>query len=84
MDNAGGNGKNEVVSEYSEYLAAKYKIVVHHQVPRSPKTNMIDLGASRNISPPQRQTTRFPRLVRQEEMALRGVTETHQNMETLS
>ena len=30
--------------EYSEYLEAKYSIVVHHQVPWSPKTNMIDLG----------------------------------------
>ena len=26
------------------YLVENYNILVHHQVPRSPKTNMIDLG----------------------------------------
>ena len=45
MDNAGGHGTDEAVLEYSKYLAEIYKIVVHHQVPASPKTNMLDLGA---------------------------------------
>ena len=30
MDSAGGHGTNEAVLEYSEYLAEKYNIVVHH------------------------------------------------------
>ena len=37
MDNAGGNGTNEAVLEYSEYLAEKYNIVVNHQITRSPQ-----------------------------------------------
>ena len=45
MDNAGGHGTNEAVLEYSEYLAEIYNILVHHQVLRSSKTNMLDLGA---------------------------------------
>ena len=44
VDNAGSNGINEAVLEYSEYLAANYKIVVHRQVPRSPKLSILDLG----------------------------------------
>ena len=64
MDNAVGHGVNESMLEYIEYLGANYNIVVHHQVPRSPKTNTLNLGAwmtvqskSRTISPLQRQTT---------------------------
>ena len=45
IDNAAGYGTNEAVLDYSEYLAANYNILVHHQVPRSPETKMIDLGA---------------------------------------
>ena len=45
MDNVGGHGTNEAMLEYSEYLAGKYNIVVHHQVSRSPETNILDLGA---------------------------------------
>ena len=45
MDNAGGNGKNGYLLEYSEYLAENYNIVVNHQVPRSPEKNMLELGA---------------------------------------
>ena len=36
MDNAGGHGTNKSMLYYSEYLTAKYNIVVHNQVPRSP------------------------------------------------
>ena len=45
MDNAVGHGTTKAVLEYSEYLAENYNIIVHHQVPRSPKTNIIDLVA---------------------------------------
>ena len=44
MDNTGGHETNESVLEYSVYLEEKYNIVVHHQVPWSPETNMLDLG----------------------------------------
>ena len=45
MGNVGEHGVNEAMLEYSEYLAAKYNILVHDQSPRSPKTNMLNLGA---------------------------------------
>ena len=35
--------------DYSEYLVANYNIVVHNQVPRSPETNMPELGACMTI-----------------------------------
>ena len=44
IDSMIGNGENEAVLEYSKYLVEKYNILVCHQVPRSPETNMIDLG----------------------------------------
>ena len=44
-DNTGGHGTNEAVLDYSEYLAEKYNILVHHQVPPLPETNMLDLSA---------------------------------------
>ena len=31
--------------EYSNYLVLKYNIMVNHQVPWSPETNMLDLGS---------------------------------------
>ena len=43
MDNAGGDGINEAVIEYSEYMAANHNIEVHHQVPQSPKTKFFTL-----------------------------------------
>ena len=45
MDKIGGNVTSEFVLEYSEYLVARYNILVHHQVPGSPETNMLDLSA---------------------------------------
>ena len=45
MDNAGGHGKSESILEYSKYLVEDYNILVPHQVPRFPKTNMLELGA---------------------------------------
>ena len=35
--------------EYGYYLAAKYNIVVYHQVLRSPETNILELGAWMNV-----------------------------------
>ena len=45
INNTLENGENEAVLEYSEYLALKYNIVVHHQFPQSYKINILDLGA---------------------------------------
>ena len=45
MDNTGGNVTSESVQGYSDYLVARYNILVHHQVPGSPETNMLDLSA---------------------------------------
>ena len=44
MDNAGGHGTNEAIKKYSAYLLSKYKIKIIFQVPRSPFTNVLDLG----------------------------------------
>ncbi|GFH56775.1 predicted protein [Chaetoceros tenuissimus] len=44
LDNAGGHGTDEVVRTYRDYLLEKYNIVLLHQVPRSPETNLLDLG----------------------------------------
>merc|ERR1712183_621252 len=44
MDNAGGHGTKETVKLYTEMLKTKYNIIIIHQVPRSPYTNLLDLG----------------------------------------
>ena len=44
MDNEGGHETNEAILEYIEYMATRYNIVVHQQVPWPPKTNMLNLG----------------------------------------
>ena len=44
MDNAGGHGSNEAVEKYTEDLKNKHKIEIIQQVPRSPETNVLDLG----------------------------------------
>jgi len=44
MDNAGGHGTKLIVAEYTKLLKEKYNIVIIHQVPRSPYTNLLDLG----------------------------------------
>ena len=43
MDNAGGHGTDDAKQQYTESLAA-YNIGIIWQVPRSPETNMLDLG----------------------------------------
>ena len=44
MDNAGGHGTKETVQLYTEMLKTKYNIIIIHQVPRFPYTNLLDLG----------------------------------------
>ena len=44
MDNAGGHGDKETVEEYTNMLKERYNIVVIYQTPRSPYTNVLDLG----------------------------------------
>ena len=44
MDNAGGHGTKEATEEYTNYLKQEYNIEVVFQVPRSPYTNVLDLG----------------------------------------
>ena len=44
MDNAGGHGTNKAVEQYTQDLREKYKIEIVHQIPRSPYTNLLDLG----------------------------------------
>lgn len=43
MDNAGGHGTDEAKSQYVEELT-KFNVEIIWQVPRSPETNMLDLG----------------------------------------
>ena len=44
VDNAGGHGSNDAVSKYTEMLLKDFNINIIHQVPRSPFTNLLDLG----------------------------------------
>ena len=45
LDNAGGHGTKECVGNYTDMLKDEYNIILKHQQPRSPETNMLDLGA---------------------------------------
>jgi len=44
MDNAGGHGKNDIIEAYRADLWNKFKVKIVHQIPRSPETNLLDLG----------------------------------------
>ena len=44
MDNAGGHGTDDAIVEYTAKLKNNYNIEIIHQVPRSPYTNLLDLG----------------------------------------
>lgn len=44
MDNAGGHGTKEAIEQYVANLETNYAIEVIFQVPRSPYTNVLDLG----------------------------------------
>ena len=44
MDNAGGHGTKATIIEYTHDLLTNYNIVIIHQIPRSPYTNVLDLG----------------------------------------
>ena len=48
MDNAGGHGANDANNDYVEALQ-EYNVDVIWQVPRSPETNMLDLGVWMSI-----------------------------------
>ena len=48
MDNAGGHGTNDAIQQYTELLAAD-NIEIIWQVPRSPETDMLDLGVWMSI-----------------------------------
>ena len=44
LDNAGGHGKKEVVETYVSNLERDHNVICVHQRPRSPESNMLDLG----------------------------------------
>ena len=44
IDNAGGHGTDEAVNKYCTDLAEQKNVVCIHQCPRSPESNMLDLG----------------------------------------
>ena len=44
MDNAGGHGTDDCVTEYVKMLEEDYNVICVHQRLRSPATNMLDLG----------------------------------------
>ena len=44
LDNAGGHGTDECVAKYVADLKKYFNIICIHQQPRSPATNMLDLG----------------------------------------
>ena len=44
MDNAGGHGTKDCIIEYRSNLLTTYNIEIIFQIPRSPFTNVLDLG----------------------------------------
>ena len=48
MDNAGGHGTNDAIKTYTDGLK-EYNVEIIWQVPRSPETNMLDLGVWMSI-----------------------------------
>ena len=44
LDNADGHGTDEVVEAYKKSLEQEFNVICYHQRPRSPATNMLDLG----------------------------------------
>lgn len=44
MDNTGGHDTGDVIKEYITILKDKHNVIVVFQVPRSPYTNLLDLG----------------------------------------
>ena len=44
LDNTGGHGKKHIVDKYVADLKRVFNIICIHQRPRSPATNMLDLG----------------------------------------
>ncbi|KAG7370138.1 hypothetical protein IV203_027884 [Nitzschia inconspicua] len=44
MDNAGGHGSHDAMAQYTSVLWNEYKVQLVWQIPRSPETNMLDLG----------------------------------------
>ena len=44
MDNAGGHGTDDAITQYTINMKDTYNIEIIHQVPRSPFTNVLDLG----------------------------------------
>jgi hypothetical protein len=44
MDNAGGHGTKDAIEWYEREIKERYNVVIIHQVPRSPETNLLDLG----------------------------------------
>jgi hypothetical protein len=44
MDNAGGHGTKDCIDTYVQALKDEFNVIVIHQVPRSPETNILDLG----------------------------------------
>ena len=49
MDNAGGHGTKEAINEYTHHLHNEYNIKIIWQIPRSPYTNVLDLGVWMSI-----------------------------------
>ena len=68
MDNAGGHGSIECVSQYKEFLWNEFKVNVINQIPNSPETNMLDLGAWMSIQA-QVQKEHFRKVKRQDALA---------------
>ena len=44
MDNSGGHGTDVAIKEYRDNVEEKYNIEIIFQIPRSPYTNVLDLG----------------------------------------
>ena len=82
MDNAGGHGTNSTKSEYERILKEDFNIIIIWQVPNSPESNMLDLGAWVSV---QSNVERIHRtLVMQNDVLSESITSAFENLSAVT
>ena len=67
LDSAGGHGTKEAIAKYKQQMYDDYKIILVHQIPQSPETNVLDLGIWMSL---QSAVEKCHRLMRGDKQAL--------------
>ena len=80
LDNAGGHGTNKVKVEFEKILRERYKVRIVWQVPNSPDTNLLDLGAWCTIQSEVEDIHRF--LVMDNDVLAKSVENAIQNLDS--